>query len=120
MSWQGSLSRCLIPAINDGIPPFTQPIDRLLHERASQLHATPNLHCKLVKPIRPKRTRAAQSGGGQGWGHSKLVSREQRNCFADNPNSSIELLELAAHKGKATICYDFFDVIVSTEKLSKS
>ena len=103
MNWHGGLCRCLPNAINESIPLLAKPIHRLLHERGSQLNATPNLGSKLVEPLRPEPARGSQSFGRQRRSHRKLVSSLQRHSLVDDLKIPIDLFELSAHKGKATV-----------------
>jgi hypothetical protein len=96
-----------------------EPIYGLLHERRSQLNAAPDLCSKFVETLGPKHAGSALVRGRKHRCHGEMKACLEGDGLIYDPKTAIELFELAAHQGKATVHREIFGVIVGAEELSE-
>jgi hypothetical protein len=96
------------------------PIHRLLHERCSQPNASSDLCGKFVETLGPKYAGSALVRCGKHWCYGEMEARLKGDSLINDSKTAIELFELAAHQGKATIYWEVIAVIIRTEELSES
>ena len=96
-----------------------EPIHGLLHQRRSQLNAAPDLCGQFVETLGPKYAGRALVRCRKHRCHSEMEARLKGDGLIYNSKTAIELFELTAHKGKATVYRSVVGVIVGAEELSE-
>ena len=96
-----------------------EPIHRLLHQRRSQLNAASDLCGQFVETLGPKHAGSALVRCRKHRCHGEMEARLKGDGLIYDSKTAIELFELAAHKGKATVYREIVGVIVGAEELSE-
>ena len=96
-----------------------EPIHRLLHQRRSQLNAALDLCGQFVETLGPKHAGSALVRCRKHRCHGEMEARLKGDGLIYDSKAAIELLELAAHKGKPAVYREIVGVIVGAEELSE-
>jgi hypothetical protein len=96
-----------------------EPIHRLLHQGRPRLNAAPDLCGQFVETLGPKYAGRALVRYRKHRRHGEMEARLKGDGLIYDSKTAIELFELTAHKGKATVYRQIGCVIVGTEELSE-
>ena len=89
-----------------------EPIHRLLHQRCSQPNTSPDLRGKFIETLRPKYTGSALVRCGKHRCYGEMEACLKGDSLIDDSKPAVELLELAAHMGKAKVYRDVVGFII--------